>query len=251
MREAPHASVSTYDARTCANGRQNHPANSLGCKFATRKDTELLQERQQRATSLNSNTIYAAVASSSKTNLNASQSALVIALLLHATHKALSAASNRAMPRRCCVPGCKGNYDTTLKAEDPVSTFSFPKEQELLEKWIRAIPRKDWIPTKSSAVCANHFCDSDIVRFSEFTLPNGQINKIPLKYPKLNQNAVPSKFCNLPKYLSLETKAKRTDPEKRREAIIQRQEEGIENFLKTDIISSFSDLKENFEKQFI
>ncbi|CAH1997190.1 unnamed protein product [Acanthoscelides obtectus] len=95
------------------------------------------------------------------------------------------------MPRRCCVPGCKGNYDTTLKAEDPVSTFSFPKEQELLEKWIRAIPRKDWIPTKSSAVCANHFCDSDIVRFSEFTLPNGQINKIPLKYPKLNQNAVP------------------------------------------------------------
>ncbi|CAH1961807.1 unnamed protein product [Acanthoscelides obtectus] len=155
------------------------------------------------------------------------------------------------MPRRCCVPGCKGNYDTTLKAEDPVSTFSFPKEQELLEKWIRAIPRKDWIPTKSSAVCANHFCDSDIVRFSEFTLPNGQINKIPLKYPKLNQNAVPSKFCNLPKYLSLETKAKRTDPEKRREAIIQRQEEEIENFLKTDIISSFSDLKENFEKQCI
>ncbi|VEN41670.1 unnamed protein product [Callosobruchus maculatus] len=153
------------------------------------------------------------------------------------------------MPRRCCVPGCKENYDTTLKkTKTPVSTFSFPKEEKQREKWLRAIPRKDWIPTTTSAVCANHFCESEIVRFNEFKLPNGQINKVMLKYPKLSKNAVPSNFPNLPKYLSSEIKEGRSDPETRRAAIVQRNEDLFKNFMDNDMIVGFDDLKLNLEK---
>lgn len=38
----------------------------------------------------------------------------------------------------CIVPGCKSNY----KSQDEFTTsFNFPKDQELREKWYRAIPR--------------------------------------------------------------------------------------------------------------
>lgn len=53
------------------------------------------------------------------------------------------------MPSRCCVTGCKGNYDST---NEKVSVFKFPSNEELSEKWMKAIPRKDFKATKSSRV---------------------------------------------------------------------------------------------------
>lgn len=40
---------------------------------------------------------------------------------------------------KCSVPFCKGNYAKGPK----VSVFSLPKDEDLLNQWIRAIPRKN------------------------------------------------------------------------------------------------------------
>ena len=52
------------------------------------------------------------------------------------------------MPYKCCVPECKGNY----KSGPRVAVFSFPKDEDLRQKWIHAIKRKDFFPSKTSKV---------------------------------------------------------------------------------------------------
>jgi len=52
------------------------------------------------------------------------------------------------MPSRCCVPLCKGNYNTG----PTVSVYSFPKADGLKKAWLAAIQRKDFNPTTSSKV---------------------------------------------------------------------------------------------------
>jgi hypothetical protein len=54
------------------------------------------------------------------------------------------------MPNKCSVVGCNGNYASGPK----VSVFKFPKEEELLKKWINAIPRENFTVTKNSRVSA-------------------------------------------------------------------------------------------------
>lgn len=57
------------------------------------------------------------------------------------------------MPNKCCVPGCNGNYKTGKK----IQVFSFPKDGDTLKKWLRAIPRKDFVPTSCTKVS---ICDA-------------------------------------------------------------------------------------------
>ncbi|CAH1994424.1 unnamed protein product [Acanthoscelides obtectus] len=38
------------------------------------------------------------------------------------------------MPKRCCVPGCKGNYEAELRSTPYRSVFRFPKNEELKKK---------------------------------------------------------------------------------------------------------------------
>ena len=63
------------------------------------------------------------------------------------------------MPNKCCVPGCKGNYTSEYK----VHVFSFPLDRDLCRKWIAAIPRVDFTPTKYTKVCESHFHKDHIV----------------------------------------------------------------------------------------
>lgn len=57
------------------------------------------------------------------------------------------------MPRKCCVPACKGNYSNGPK----VSVFTFPANKELRQKWLKAICRDDFVPTKQSVVSHIYF----------------------------------------------------------------------------------------------
>ena len=75
------------------------------------------------------------------------------------------------MPRRCVVPGCKSNYDSNSVK---VSSFAFPKDLQLKQKWINAMHRKDWQPTSCSSVCSIHFRENEIL-----------LTGIKCKYPKL------------------------------------------------------------------
>jgi hypothetical protein len=52
------------------------------------------------------------------------------------------------MVNKCCVPHCRGNY----AGGEKVSVFRFPEDKELKKKWIRSIPRENFIPTAYSRV---------------------------------------------------------------------------------------------------
>ena len=52
------------------------------------------------------------------------------------------------MPYSCCAPACKGSFTE----ESKVSVFSFPKDEDLKTKWIRAIPRSNLNVNKNTRV---------------------------------------------------------------------------------------------------
>ena len=116
------------------------------------------------------------------------------------------------MPNLCCVPGCKSNYQSCLKAgENSVSVFHFPKNENLKIQWLKAIPRADYSPTQYSVVCAKHFVSGDIIREDIYLLPDGTTKKIPTKV-RLSVTAVPCIFPNLPAYLSKTVPIPRKSP---------------------------------------
>ena len=79
------------------------------------------------------------------------------------------------MPRRCCVPGCKSNYDSV---NELVSTFSFPKDGQRKEAWIRAIHRDDFLPSASSVVCVVHFAKKHVIEEDVITRDDGTILRV-------------------------------------------------------------------------
>jgi len=64
------------------------------------------------------------------------------------------------MPRTCCVVGCLTGYKSN---KEKVSTFSFSKNEEILNKWIKVVPRRDFTVTKNSAIRSKHFTDDQII----------------------------------------------------------------------------------------
>nr|CAH7725329.1 unnamed protein product [Callosobruchus chinensis] len=52
------------------------------------------------------------------------------------------------MPRTCFVHRCKSNYSSTLNSGGTLmSSFSFPKDEILKNKWLKAIPWDDYSAT--------------------------------------------------------------------------------------------------------
>ena len=80
---------------------------------------------------------------------------------------------------------------------------AYPTNPEMRQKWIRANPRKDFLPTKHFKVCSLHFLPSD------FTYVRRDTNKRRLKTVslkrqrrRLNDDSVPSEFTNVLLYRS-------------------------------------------------
>ena len=57
------------------------------------------------------------------------------------------------MPRKCCVTGCRGNYDSDNK----VRVFRLPQNQEERKKWIKSIPRDNTPDKPDTVTCEKHF----------------------------------------------------------------------------------------------
>ncbi|GFX30383.1 transposable element P transposase [Trichonephila clavipes] len=94
--------------------------------------------------------------------------------------------------------------------------FSFPKEDFLRKKWIQAISRKDFAPSKFSKVCELHFSDDTIRRYTEaYNEKTGEKICGPLKRYRLHDFAVPTIFTDFPTYLSNSGNPTRECPEKR------------------------------------
>jgi len=58
------------------------------------------------------------------------------------------------------VSGCKSGYGSS-KLPPGVTRHVFPKNPDMRQKWIKAIPQKDLQPTPHSVICSIHFCETD------------------------------------------------------------------------------------------
>ncbi|KAH8022748.1 hypothetical protein HPB51_004272 [Rhipicephalus microplus] len=117
------------------------------------------------------------------------------------------------MPNKCCVPGCTGNYKTGKK----IQVFSFPKDADALKQWLRAIPRKDFVPTSCTKVCADHFDASCIEKTTSYTDPRtGRVIEVALRVPRLRPGSVPTVFPGCPSYLSVRDQSTRETPDAKR-----------------------------------
>lgn len=115
------------------------------------------------------------------------------------------------MPQKCCVPGCNGNYKNGPK----VHVFGFPKDVNLRQKWLKAIPRDNFEPTNNTKVCEAHFPEGSIIKSTTVQDSNtGKIFTIELLKPRLREDSIPSIFLNCPSYLSKNVKIRPSKDEK-------------------------------------
>uniref|UniRef100_W8C6B4 THAP-type domain-containing protein n=1 Tax=Ceratitis capitata TaxID=7213 RepID=W8C6B4_CERCA len=95
----------------------------------------------------------------------------------------------------CSVPGCEKNNKHQRKR----FMFSFPKKEDLLQKWLEAIPNLGR-PIKSSwRVCQHHFEKKDILQDFSHTI-GGEMYVIERERPRLKPNAVPTKNLHSEKF---------------------------------------------------
>ena len=57
------------------------------------------------------------------------------------------------MVNKCAVEGCNSGY---LMGETK-SSFYFPEEGDLRKRWVYFVNRVDWLPSKHSVMCIEHF----------------------------------------------------------------------------------------------
>ncbi|GFO10252.1 hypothetical protein PoB_003675700 [Plakobranchus ocellatus] len=86
------------------------------------------------------------------------------------------------MGRKCCVTGCRSNYDSN----DKITVFRLPRDKEERQRWKKAIPRDNIPDHPNTVVCIKHF-------------PEG-FETVSVK-GSLRSKHLPSTFCNLPKSL--------------------------------------------------
>ena len=54
----------------------------------------------------------------------------------------------------CCAPGCKTGYGTKGTYPPGVGGHHIPKKPDIRQKWMEAIPRANWKPTKHTRICS-------------------------------------------------------------------------------------------------
>ena len=59
------------------------------------------------------------------------------------------------MGRKCCVTGCRSNYDPTEK----ISVFRLPKDKDERGRWMKAISPDNRPDSANTVVCIQHFPD--------------------------------------------------------------------------------------------
>jgi hypothetical protein len=154
------------------------------------------------------------------------------------------------MVNSCSAFGCKSGYkghETDVK----ITFHSYPlANKDLCDKWIKANPRKAFVPSKHSKLCSLHFQPSDFIdertkdsnasRRRRKTVALGE--KLSHRY--LKDDAVPSIFPNAPKYLSASGSGPRRTVSATASSRFEREVDQLnvleQSFLDADDISSLS-----------
>ena len=102
--------------------------------------------------------------------------------------------------RQCICPLLlRGQY--CLITSIIFSNFRFPKDNVLRQKWVRALRRQNFIPSRHAVVCSEHFSHDDFDRTSQCVV-------------RLQPGSIPSVFVAFPNHLQGKTK-KRPPPKPR------------------------------------
>lgn len=93
----------------------------------------------------------------------------------------------------CFVPGCNTKYK-----KDKLSLFSVPKNEVLLDRWKKLIPRSDNELTANSVICELHF-QEDFINRNYVHVINGETVTFPRGKPILKSDAIPTIFPDIPR----------------------------------------------------
>ena len=121
-----------------------------------------------------------------------------------------------------------------------ISIFKFPKDECMLQKWIKVIPREgDHWATSYNGVCELHFQKED------FFNPDSNMHGNCRQRSAIIPEAIPRTFPNCPKYLSKERptlRSENTSAKARHENQMKRLEEAEQVFNIIDQVSTLTDL---------
>lgn len=143
--------------------------------------------------------------------------------------------------RKCCAVGCRSNYDDE---SNYTTVFTFPKDTERKELWIRKVSRDNFTPSSTSVVCIKHFEERFIIREDRIRRDDGTELVVPRDKITLSKDAFPTIFESLPTYLSTALPPKRKLPEERHQEMLDRDEEKFKKWCQEDKIPSFAELAE-------
>ena len=150
---------------------------------------------------------------------------------------------------KCCVPGCRTNYEIK-KGERTVTCFTFPIEEQLKEKWLRKIPRHNLKVSKHTVVCIKHFRESDVIKNDVLPGKHGKPDSLILRKKfACQKDAVPCIFPNLPSYLSSSTgSVRRCSPSKSLKKIEEAHHNLQQEWIDQDKIFSYVQLVGNLNE---
>ena len=107
------------------------------------------------------------------------------------------------MPNACAAPNCYVGYEKISDENKKVSRFHFPLDIDLRTRWINAVPRKDWSPSKNSVLCEKHFLPSDFKTEREDKNKARKKSKGSSLFRKsLKTTAIPSQWPECPSLMS-------------------------------------------------
>ena len=134
-----------------------------------------------------------------------------------------------------------------------VALFKFLTCIEFFNKWVKAIPRKNWTLCNFHIVCAKHFCKEDLKVNSTDICVNTR-NSRPfstLQRFRLLPNSVPKIFHSLPQYLSTPQSSVHTTSHCTTSARLEKQNFEIHQcnaeFLTQDSFSNFKTFNEKLK----
>lgn len=64
----------------------------------------------------------------------------------------------------CCAVGCSNRQGRPGKR-----FFAFPKDKKQRDKWIAAVKREKWVPSRYSRLCSDHFVSGKSAILNYFT----------------------------------------------------------------------------------